>query len=126
MLPDMTLAFWCVFAAGVLPYLATGVAKLGDSSFDNANPRVWLAKQQGYRARAHAAQQNGFEAFPLFAAAVVIAHLRAGQQPIHDVLAITFVAARIVYFGLYLADLASLRSLVWSLGFGSALALFFV
>jgi uncharacterized MAPEG superfamily protein len=122
----MTWSFWCVLIAGSLPYLAVGIAKLGDRSFDNANPRSWLAKQEGYRARANAAQQNGFEAFPLFAAAVIIAHLRAGPQPIHDLLASGFIAARLVYLGLYVANLASLRSLAWFVGLSCAVALFFV
>jgi uncharacterized MAPEG superfamily protein len=122
----MTLAYWCVVVAGCLPYLATGVAKLGDRTFDNANPRAWLAKQEGYRARANAAQLNSFEAFPLFAAAVIIAHLRAGPQPIYDQLAMAFVSARLAYIGLYVANLASLRSVAWFVGMCSALALFFL
>ena len=44
-------------------------------------PRRWLEQQQGFRARANAAQANGFEAFPFFAAAVIVAHL---TQAIHD------------------------------------------
>lgn len=119
----MTTAYWCVLAAGLLPYAATLTAKLG-ARFDNRLPREWLHRQTGYRARANAAQLNGFEAFPLFAAAVLIAHQLAAPQPRIDALALAFVAARIVYFACYLADLHWLRSVAWFVGIGSAVAIF--
>jgi uncharacterized MAPEG superfamily protein len=119
----VTTAYWCVLIAGVLPYVATLVAK-GGAKFDNANPRDWLSNQAGYRRRANAAQLNGFEAFPLFAAAVIIAHLNGAPQPRVDLLAMTFVAARIAHLGLYLADRATLRTVAWLIGFGCAIAIF--
>lgn len=121
----MTLAYWCVLVAGLLPYVATLTAKIGGERFDNANPRDWLGGQSGFRRRANAAQLNGFEAFPLFAAAVIVAHLAGAEQGRIDLLALTFVAARVLYLGFYLADLATLRSLAWFVGIGSAIALFF-
>ncbi|RPI13282.1 MAG: hypothetical protein EHM60_09580 [Lysobacterales bacterium] len=121
----MTTAYWCVLIAGVLPYVATLTAKLG-ARFDNANPRDWLAGQTGFRRRANAAQLNGFEAFPLFAAGVIIAHLAGAPQPRIDLLALVFVVARVLYLGAYLADRSALRSLLWLVGFGSAVALFLV
>jgi uncharacterized MAPEG superfamily protein len=120
---NMTIALWCVLAAGLLPYAATLTAK-GGARFDNRNPRAWLAQQTGWRARAHAAQQNGFEAFPLFAAAVLAAHQLHAPQGRVDALALVFVAARLAYFGAYLADLHLLRSVVWAVGLGSAVAIF--
>ena len=50
----MTLPFWCVLIAGLLPFIATLTAK-SRRDFDNANPRAWLARQEGFRVRAHAA-----------------------------------------------------------------------
>jgi len=119
----MSMAFWCVLIAGLLPYVATVTAKAG-ARFDNRAPRDWLARQAGYRARANAAQLNAFEAFPLFAAAVIVAHLTEAPQARVDVLAMVFVAARLAHLGLYLADLATLRSLAWFVGIGSAVAIF--
>lgn len=119
----MTNAFWCVLIAGLLPYLATVAAKAG-ARFDNRNPRAWLAQQSGYRARANAAQLNGFEAFPLFAAAVIVAHLTDAPQARVDTLAMVFIAARVAHLAFYLADLATLRSLAWFAGIGSAVAIF--
>lgn len=120
----MTLAFWCVLIAGLLPYAATLTAKVGGERFDNRNPREWLAAQDGFRRRANAAQLNGFEAFPFFAAGVLVAHV-AGAAPTRiDVLAVVFVVARVAYMLCYLADLATLRSLAWFVGLGSVVALF--
>ena len=121
----MTVAYWCVLVAGFLPYIGTLTAKIGGKRFDNANPRDWLEAQSGYRKRANAAQLNGFEALPLFAAAVIIAHLAGAPQARIDLLAITFVVARLFYIGFYLADVHMLRSLAWFVGIGSAVALFF-
>jgi uncharacterized MAPEG superfamily protein len=122
----MTLAFWCVLVAGLLPYAGTLTAKIGGERFDNSNPREWLGAQAGFRRRANAAQLNGFEAFPLFAAGVVIAHLAGAPQPRIDALAVVFVVARIAYMLCYLADFATLRSLAWFVGIGSVVGLFIV
>ena len=121
----MTIAYWCVLIAGLLPYAATLTAKIGGERFDNRNPREWLVAQSGYRRRANAAQLNSFEAFPLFAAAVLVAHSLQAPQARVDTLAITFVVARVLYLLLYLADQSVLRSLAWFVGIGSAVAIFF-
>lgn len=120
----MTTALWCVFIAGLLPYVAALAAKVGERSFDNNNPRAWLAKQEGHRARANAAQQNSFEAFAFFAVAVIVAHIVAGPQARADQLAMVFIAARVVYIPLYIAGLGALRSLVWAVGIGAAVWIF--
>jgi uncharacterized MAPEG superfamily protein len=122
----MTAALWCVFVAGFLPYAATLIAKAGRKDFDNRDPRAWLAQQEGYRKRAHAAQLNSFEAFPFFAAAVIVAHLLNGPQALVDMLALVFIAARVLYLVCYLANRATLRSLVWFVGFGAVIAIFIV
>jgi uncharacterized MAPEG superfamily protein len=112
----MTIAFWCVFVAGLLPYIAALAAKAGASGYDNNDPRAWLARQEGVRAPANPAQQNGFEAFGLFAAAVLVAH--AAQAPQHrvDQLAVVFIAARAVYLPVYLKGWGTARTLVWASG----------
>ena len=120
----MELAYWCVLVAGMMPVLTIGVAKWGRRDYDNAAPRAWLDAQQGYRRRADYAHRNHFEAFPFFAAAVLIAeHLHADARNI-NLLAAAFVLARIVYTALYLADKATLRSVAWFAGYLCVLALF--
>lgn len=122
----MTQALWCVLAAGLLPYAATLTAKIGAADFDNGNPRAWLSRQDGFRFRANSAQLNAFEVFPLFAAAVIIAHLLHATQARVDLLAYGFVAARVLYLIFYLANLAALRSLAWLAGIVCVVSLFVV
>jgi len=122
----MTIALWCVLVAGILPYVATLIAKSGREGFDNRDPRSWLAKQEGFRKRANAAQLNAFEAFPFFAAAVIIAHLLNGPQSLVNTLALVFIGARVLHLTFYLANQATLRSLAWFAGFGSIIAIFVV
>lgn len=120
----MTTAFWCVFIAGLLPYGAALASKLGAADFDNENPRAWQARQHGHRARANAAQQNSFEAFGYFAAAVIIAHLARGPQAQVDTLAMAFIAARVAYIAVYLGGWGTIRSLVWAAGMASTVWIF--
>jgi len=119
----MTQALWCVLVAGLLPYVATVIAKAG-APFDNRDPRGWLARQQGYRRRADAASKNGFEALPLFAAGVLIAQLLRGPQPAANLLAGGFIAARVAHLACYLADWSTLRSLFWFIGLLCVIGLF--
>ena len=120
----MTVALWCVLVAGLLPFVATLIAKSG--GFDNRAPRDWLARQEGFRKRANAAQMNSFEAFPFFAAAVITAHVLNGPQSLVDTLALVFIAARIAYLAFYLANKPALRSLVWFVGLAMTVAIFIV
>jgi uncharacterized MAPEG superfamily protein len=121
----MTVAYLCVLVAAILPIACAGIAKAGFRGYDNRTPRDWLARQEGFRRRADAAQANGFEALPLFAAAVVIAHQLGAPQARLDALAVAFVVARVVFIGLYVADMATLRSIAWVAGFGLSIAIFF-
>jgi uncharacterized MAPEG superfamily protein len=123
----MTIAFWCVLIAGLLPYAAIGIAKWDKTYLrNNDRPRDWEAKLSGLPARAHAAHLNSFEAFPLFAAGVVIASFCRSPQSIVDRIAIAFVVTRIAYLWCYTSDQAMLRSLVWMVGLALCIALFVV
>ncbi|MDR7331552.1 MAPEG family protein [Roseateles asaccharophilus] len=129
----MTIAQFCLLVVCVLPVACAALAKskgMGkrrrDGGFDNHNPREWLAKQQGWQARAHAAQANGWEALPIFLAALFVAHQHQVAQATVDALAMGFLAARLVYIGLYLADQPWLRSLAWFAGLAACVALFVV
>jgi uncharacterized MAPEG superfamily protein len=120
----MTIALWCVLVAGLLPIITVGLAKGSGGAYDNNDPRGRAGSYTGLARRAYAAHLNGFEAFPLFAAAVLVAELKGGPRGMVDGLAVVFIAARLGYVGLYLADMAALRSLVWTVGFFSAIAIF--
>jgi len=128
----MTIAGYCILAACLLPFACTLLAKsrgLGkprrDGGYDNRNPREWLAHLQGWQARANAAQQNSFEALPIFIAGVLVAQQMQAPQGWVDGLALLFVAARIAYIGAYVGDRATLRSLLWGVGLVASIALFF-
>jgi uncharacterized MAPEG superfamily protein len=120
----MTTAYWCVLVAALMPYVATSIAKAGGERYSNRNPRAWLARQEGMRARAGAAEQNSFEAFPFFAAAVIVAHLTQAPQDRIDALAVIFIVARVAYVVCYVADWHWARSLVWTVGIVATITLF--
>ena len=121
----MTTAFWCVFIAALLPYVFVGIAKIGTGKrYDNEKPRDFLETVSGRNKRAHWAQLNSFEAFPAFAAAVIIAHIVSVEQQTIDIYAMTFIGARIAYGVCYIANWASLRSLCWMVGFACMIGLF--
>jgi uncharacterized MAPEG superfamily protein len=120
----MTTAYWCVLVAALMPYVAVSIAKAGGERFDNSNPRLWLERQQGFRARANAAQANSFEAFPFFAAAVIVAHLTQAPQDRIDALAVLFVLARAAFIVFYVADWHWARSIVWTIGIVATITIF--
>ncbi len=122
----MTTAYWCVLAAGLMPYLFTAISKASGERYNNRDPRAWQSRLAGLPARAHAAHLNSFEAFPLFAAAVIVAQLAQATQTRIDGLALAFIALRLGYGVCYLAGWATLRSLVWVLAFGCCVALFVI
>lgn len=123
----MTIPFWCVFISALLIYLAKApLAKaMKDESgrYDNRHPRDQQARLKGFGARALAAHNNSFEAFPLFAAGVLMAHATQTHGSLVDVLAITFVIARVVYLFCYWGNLHWQRSLVWFVGLLCSLGL---
>jgi len=120
----MPIALWCVLVAAVLPIVCVAIAKATGPRYNNNEPRAWLAEQSGMVARAAAAQQNHFEAFPFFVAAVLVAILGGGMIDRINLLAVAFIVARVLYTICYLADWAALRSLMWFGGYGLCIALF--
>lgn len=110
----LSIAYWCVLIAALLPYLWVAIAKASAPKYDNRDPRGWIAQQQAPRLkRAYNAHSNALEAFAPFAAGVVLAQL-AGVAPGRiAVLALVFVALRVLHGVAYVADLAPLRSLAW-------------
>jgi uncharacterized MAPEG superfamily protein len=126
----MTLAYWCVLIALFLPYLSTVTAKAVSGGFSprhNHDPRALLDNLSGIGRRANNAQLNSFEVTPAFSAAVIIAHLAGGaEQVLLDQLAMAFIVSRILYLICYLADWASMRSLMWFVNMGLIISLFVV
>ena len=114
----MSIAYWCILIAAVLPFVWVGVAKSGAPGYNNKDPRGWVAKQETYRVRnAYNAHLNAF------AAGVLMAQF-AGVDPSHaNLLAMAFIGFRVLHGVFYISAKALLRSLVWMGGFACTAAL---
>jgi uncharacterized MAPEG superfamily protein len=122
----MTIADLCLLACVALTIASIMPAKLsGVRDYDNANPRDPRFYTPGLRSRSQGAHLNGYEAFPFFAAAVILAEMRSVPQGTVNALAVAFVVVRIAYVLLYLTDRPSARSVAWFVGFACNLAIFF-
>ena len=128
-----SLAYWCVLIAAILPIACAGIAKSGmfnkprkDGGYDNDNPRLWLARQTDWRARANAAQANSFEALPFFIGAVIIAQQLGAHQTRLDILAFVWIVLRMMYIMMYVSGLSTVRSLIWTLALVVNIAILFL
>ena len=126
---NMTYPFYCLFAAIIILYvskvpLALAMGKEGRKGYDNRHPRDQQARLTGWGGRALSAHLNGFEITPVFAAAVITAHLFQADPWWSALWAAIFVASRVFYVVFYLADINMLRSAIWVAGLVSCIALF--
>jgi len=112
----MTFALWSILLAAILPIVWAGMAKTGASGYENARPRVHMNQLTGWHQRADWAQANSYEAFPPFAAGVIVAHVVGANQLIVDLLAGIFLCARILYGVFYIKDKHMARSFSWLAG----------
>ena len=123
----MTVAEWCVFGTLMLYLLTIASVKWsGFGTFDNSRPRSPDFYGDPIRSRALGAHQNGIEAFPFFAAAVLLAEFRLGPQRLIDELAVLFLIVRIAYVFTYLGNRPTLRTILWTLGFAINVGIFFM
>jgi uncharacterized MAPEG superfamily protein len=118
----MTTPFRCLLIIALLPYVIAGVGgylrmqQLG--VLDNNHPRVQAYQLEGIAARAWAAQANAWEALAVFGIVVIVAHLVHADPAASATAALVYLATRIAHPILYLADLATLRTLVFVVGLG--------
>lgn len=126
----MTIVKWCVLIACLLPMLTALLPKVHSlrltpkaGMYDNNHPRAWATHLSGWQERAMAAHSNGFESLPLFVAAVLFAQMGHADQARIDLLAMAFIALRLVYIALYLMNQGTLRTLVWTAGLGVCITL---
>lgn len=121
---SMSLAYWCVLIAAVLPYVWVAVAKVSGQRYDNRDPRGWQARQDDPRSKAaSAAHLNAFEAFAPFAAGVLGAQMTGVATDWIVILSLVFILMRVLHGVFYIARKPLLRSLVWLAGFACVLAL---
>ena len=119
----MTVAIWCVFIAGLLPYAVFGPAS---AKLDSLKPRDSARTLEGLPARAYGAHLNHFEAFPFFAAAVLVAHIVEGPSATINWLAAAFILARLGYTFFYLNNLQPFRSISFFVGLLITMAIFVI
>ncbi|KGT46707.1 MULTISPECIES: MAPEG family protein [Acinetobacter] len=108
---------YLILAACLLPYVFTMIAKKagGFKAKDNQNPRDFLAQTTGVAKRANAVQQNSFESLPLFIAAILMAEYLVMPQSLIMTFGIGYLVFRVLYGICYLANWATLRSIMWLL-----------
>jgi uncharacterized MAPEG superfamily protein len=117
---QLDISIWCLIATFVLIYVPRLPALQGtlrqEGHIDLGHPRIQQARLVGMGARAQAAHLNTVEAFAPFAAAVWVAHHYGVDAGTRDLLAVAFVAARVLFILAYLADLNPWRTVIWSVG----------
>jgi uncharacterized MAPEG superfamily protein len=123
----MTVAEYCVFGVVAL-YLLTivPIKWIGFRQYDNSKPRDPTFYADAIRVRALGAHQNGIEAFPFFAVAVLLAEFRGAPQNRINELAVLFLIVRIAYVLTYIGNRPWLRSILWSVGFTINTMIFFL
>jgi len=123
----MSILLWCLFFAALLhvlsklPLIVAMAREAG--GYDNNTPREQQASLKDWGKRALAAHENQIESFPLYAAAILVAVSMNIKSGAVEYLAISYLVARVLYIICYVKDQASLRSVVWSIGFISSLAI---
>ncbi len=121
----MTISYWCILAAIIMPYVLAPIGQLPGMTYKGFGaPRARWETFTGWKLRANSAHLNSFEVLPGFIAAVLIAHQTGVPQGTIDALAMTFIAARILYAVLFIAGFTILRTITWLSGFACVVALF--
>ena len=120
----MAISYCCILLAAMMPLILAGYAKFSSKGYDNSSPREFLSKLEGRAKRANFAQLNSFEAFPVFAVSIIIAHLAGVAQSLITIIAVFYIIFRILYAVCYILDNHALRSTVWFLAFACVIILF--
>ncbi|KAA1162721.1 MAPEG family protein [Pseudoalteromonas fuliginea] len=122
----MTILIVCALLAVLMPYIARIPAvielnKLG--GYDNKHPRQQQTQLTGLGARALAAHQNCFESLAVFAVALAIVLGTNNANAVTETLAMTHIIARVLFCVFYYLNLDIIRSIMWFIGLGSAIAM---
>ncbi|TMP03034.1 hypothetical protein CWC11_15365 [Pseudoalteromonas sp. S3178] len=125
----MTTLVVCAILAVLMPYfakvpVAVAMAKLG--RYDNKHPRSQQEKLTGFGARALAAHQNCFESLTVFAVAIAVVLGTNSINAVTETLVVTHIVSRTLYCIFYWLNLDIIRSLVWFIGLGTAIAMIVV
>jgi uncharacterized MAPEG superfamily protein len=122
----MVIVTTCLFIAACLPFLSKiplALAMNKESKYDNHHPREQQKRLKGFGARAYGAHQNSFEALLIFGLAIISAMATHNITSTINILSIMFIVSRLGYHFFYLMDFASIRSLLWFVGFLSSMVI---
>lgn len=123
----MTFAYFTLLIFILLNLFCAAYAKksAGFTPANNREPRDFLAKTTGKAARANAAQQNGYETFGAYAAAVIVAHATGeASLGVINFWAFVFIVSRFLFIWCYIQDKSLMRSAMWAIGLFSIISLF--
>lgn len=128
MTTELTLLAWTLVLALVQIFLVSTLRTQETGTQYNMGPRDAEAPPpRPVTARLQRAQANLFETLPLFAAAVLLAHVSGNEGDLTLWGCWMYLLARIVYVPLYAAGIPLVRSLVWLVSLaGLVLVLFAV
>jgi len=111
---ELTLLAWTLVLALVQIFLVSTLRTQETGTRYNMGPRDAEAPPpRPVTARLQRAQANLFETLPLFAAAVLIAHVSGSEGDLTLWGCWLYLLARVVYVPLYAAGIPLVRSLVW-------------
>jgi uncharacterized MAPEG superfamily protein len=123
----MTIAFWTLLFAIMLPWLMALIKKTPASlhgKYNNRAPRASEQNLEGVSQRVLWAEQNSYEILPGYIAAIIVSYLVGAEQYCIDIFALIFIGSRILYCLCYIKDWPSLRSAVWVVGLLCIIAIF--
>jgi uncharacterized MAPEG superfamily protein len=116
---ELTVLAWTLVLALVQVLLPAVLRNRETGIGYNAGPRDEPAPPpRKLTARLMRAQSNLFETLPVFAAAILIAHVAGREGVLTHWGALLYIAARVIYVPLYAAGLPFVRSLVWAVSLG--------
>jgi uncharacterized MAPEG superfamily protein len=111
---ELTVLAWTLVVALVQVLLPAVLRDAETGIGYNAGPRDEPAPPPGkLTGRLMRAQSNLFETLPVFAAAVLIAHVAGREGTLTHWGVLLYFAARLIYVPLYAAGVPFIRSLVW-------------
>lgn len=107
-----------------IPFVPVAYARTQIGMQALATPRAFVEKLPPYAQRATWAHKNAFEAFSLFAAAVLLALVTGAEGTWVMGAAIAHIIARLFYPLFYIANIPAGRSLMFAVGSLSTFTLF--
>ncbi len=116
MTTELTILAWTLVLAIVQVFLPAGFRNRETGIAFNAGPRDEPGPPVGkITGRLQRAQKNLYESLPLFAAAVLIAHVTNREGALTLWGAWTYLVMRIIYVPLYAFGVPTVRSVAWML-----------